>query len=76
VGMARLVNNFVWSITIHFSASDWTIEGKVYSICDKMILTVSYFLNTGETMRWCLSRVAPAKFEKLVNFEHAVAYNS
>ena len=65
-------NNFAWSIATHFSASGWTFECKFCSICSKMILTVSYFLNTGAKTRWCRSRGASAKFEKTIKliYEH------
>ena len=46
-GHGMFNNNIVWLIVTRFSASSWTSEGKFCSICDKMTLTVSYFLNTG-----------------------------
>ena len=57
-------NNFTWTIVTRFSASGQIFEGILCSTCDKMTLTVFYFLNTGAKTRWCCSCGASAKFEK------------
>ena len=70
-GRGAFNNNFAWSIATRFCASGWTFEGKFCFICDKMTLTVSYFLNTGAKTRWCHSRGASAKIEKTIKIEQA-----
>ena len=70
-GRGTFNNNFAWLIATRFSASGWTFEGKFCSICDEMILTVSYFLNIGAKTRWYRSRGASAKFEKTIQIEQA-----